>query len=272
MGETGRYYNEEALEKNIQFLTGKDVFSLNFALPTLGLPQGQTSAFEMAIFDLIGKTWGVPVYQLLGGKYQDKVAVSYWTAQWDGPGMEKIARRCSEMGYTSLKFKGRPGDPILDEFNALQKYAPDVKIICDFNQSLKDPDEFIKLAKQLEGFNIQAIEDPLPFNIIKAGVCDCFNLGGLMHRFVKICAVAEAAGMQAWHSSSVEIGVYDAAYIHSIAATRNCTIGSDILGYLIRKDDLLSKTFTVKDGFATVPNEPGLGVELDEDAIKRYSV
>ncbi|MBT4484269.1 MAG: hypothetical protein HOC71_11415 [Candidatus Latescibacteria bacterium] len=300
IGETSRNYSEEAVDANIRFLTGKDIFSLNFAHPSLELPQRRvSSAFEMAIFDLIGKTWGVPVYKLLGGKCQEKAAVTYWTGRRNGQNMEKVARKAVDMGYKGIKFKWRPDDPILDELRALDKVAPELEIIVDLNRYYKEPEEFLKLARQFKGFNIRCIEDPVPHDMdlytsfrekldtpiamtlgdpkqvieaIKAGACDCFNFGGDMRNFVRICNVADAAGMQAWHGSGIEVGIQDAAYLHAITATRNCTIPSDVLGYLIREDDLLAKTFTVKDGFATLPDAPGLGVELDEDALKKYSV
>ncbi|MFC1693604.1 mandelate racemase/muconate lactonizing enzyme family protein [Candidatus Latescibacterota bacterium] len=300
LGETGRNYNKKALEENIRFLTGRDIFSLNFAHPNLSLPQGATSsAFEMAIFDLIGKTWGVPVYQLLGGRYQDKVAVTYWTGRWNGQDMEKIARRCKYMGYQSLKFKWRPGDPIIEELRAIEKVDPEINVTVDLNRHYETPEEFLPLAKQLERFNIKAIEDPVPLRMdwyasirekvnipiaittgdpskviecIKAGACDCFNFGGHMRHFVRLCAVADAAGIQTWHGSGSELGVRDTSFIHAIAATPNCTIASDVLGYFIREDDLLSKSFTVENGYATVPIDPGLGIELDEDALKKYRV
>ena len=253
----------------------------------------------MAIFDLIGKTWGVPVYKLLGGKCQEKVAVTYWTGRRNGKDMERVARKALDMGYKGLKFKWRPGDPILDEFRALDKVAPELEIVVDTNRYYKNPEEFLHFAKQLDGFNIKCIEDPVPHDMdvyasfreklsipiamtfsdpksvieaIKSGACDCFNFGGDMRTFVRLNHIADAAGMTSWHGSGIEVGIEDAAFIHAMTATRNCTIPSDVLGYLIREDDLLAKTFTVKDGFATLPDAPGLGVELDEDALKKYSV
>ena len=72
-----------------------------------------------------------------------------------------------------------------------------------------------------------------------------------------------------WHSSSCDLGIYDAAYTHSCAAAPNCTLPSDILGYL-REDDLVVTPIEIKDSYAIVPQTPGLGVELDEEAAKKY--
>lgn len=300
LGETGRYYPEEEFEKNKQFLKGKDVFSLNFSHPTFGLPyQSSSAAFEMAIFDLAGKTSGVPVYQLLGGKRQDKVAVAYWTGRQTGEDMQNVARKAWEMGYKGFKYKQRPGDSMIEQVRDITKGAPEIKIVIDPNQHFTDINDFLRQAKQLKGFNIECIEDPMPKDVatyvrlneeldiplamhtddlslitraIKAGACQIFNLGGDMRTFVRLCHIVDAWGFKCWHGSGNEIGVQDASYVHAIAATSNCVIPSDVLGYLIRVDDLLIKTFKVENGFATVPDDPGLGVELDEDAVKKYRV
>ena len=93
-----------------------------------------------------------------------------------------------------------------------------------------------------------------------------------MRSFVRRCHLIDAFGFKCWHGSANEIGVADASYVHAIAATPNCVIPSDVLGHLIREDDLLIKSYKVENGFAIVPDDPGLGVELDEDAVKKYSV
>ncbi|MGH9429325.1 MAG: hypothetical protein ACRD2L_23830, partial [Terriglobia bacterium] len=109
LGETGRGNNLDApLAKNSQFLTGRNILDLNLAEPTLGLPQQATAdAFEIAIYDLLGKTLGVPVHTLLGGRFQDKVAVTYWTGERNEADLVKIARQTVEMGYKHLKFKAQ---------------------------------------------------------------------------------------------------------------------------------------------------------------------
>ena len=59
-------------------------------------------------------------------------------------------------------------------------------------------------------------------------------------------------------------------YLHQCAAAPSCTWPSDIFGRLIREHDLLTKPLNLKPPFATIPTGPGLGVELDRDAIRHY--
>jgi muconate cycloisomerase len=50
----------------------------------------------------------------------------------------------------------------------------------------------------------------------------------------------------------------------------NCTLGSDLCGNFVHEHSLLSEPLVV-DGYAIVPDKPGLGVELDEEAVQRYT-
>ena len=59
--------------------------------------------------------------------------------------------------------------------------------------------------------------------------------------------------------------------LHACAAAPNCTYPSDILSHQ-RVHNLLTRPIEFRDSYATVPDGPGLGVELDEDALRRYAV
>ena len=90
-----------------------------------------------------------------------------------------------------------------------------------------------------------------------------------MASFVSNCYIAAAAGMPVWHGSGNDMGIVDAAYLHSCAAAPNCTLPSDILGFL-RGDDMVVNPVEIKDSYAHVSDRPGLCVELDEEAVKKY--
>jgi len=107
------------------------------------------------------------------------------------------------------------------------------------------------------------------YEAIRAGACDVLNLGGSMRKFVRNCYVAELAGIPVWHGSGAELGIRDMSFIHAAAATRAGTIPSDTICFL-RESDLLAEPFQVENGYITVPQKPGLGIELDEDAVKRF--
>jgi muconate cycloisomerase len=73
-----------------------------------------------------------------------------------------------------------------------------------------------------------------------------------------------------WHGSEIDLGVLEAMYLHQCAAAPSCTWPSDVFGRLIREHDLLTKPLEMRPPFAALPAGPGLGVELDRDAIRHY--
>jgi len=298
LGETGRQVPAEAVHRNAQWLKGKAIQDLDLSLPQLGLPGNRTAdAFEIALYDLLGKALGLPVCALLGGCHQKKVAVSYWTGQRTIEDLVKIGERGVELGFKNLKFKARNGDPIDRQLAAVARAAPSLSFIVDFNSSIPDVPSFLHLAKRLEGYPV-TIEDPVPkrlewfaqirrrtnipialtpggatqmYEAIRQEAADVFNLGGNMREFVRLGHLAEVAGIPAWHGSGVELGIRDVSFIHAAAATRSCTVPSDTLCFL-REHDLLATPFRVTSGFFEVPKGPGLGVEFDEHAVRRYRV
>ena len=92
-----------------------------------------------------------------------------------------------------------------------------------------------------------------------------------MASFVSNAYLAAAAEMPVWHGSGHELGILDAAMLHSCAAAANCTLPSDILSYE-RVDDLIVNPIDIRESYAYPSTQPGLGVELDEDALRRYHV
>ena len=303
LGETSHYLSSEpwfdqALSDNIRFLTGRNLLDLNPGDPGLGLPHAAAAdGFEMVYYDLLGKALGVPAHILLGGRFQDKIAVTYWTGQRTVAELPTIAQRAVDLGFKHLKFKARKGDPVVEQVEAVRKVAPKLGLTVDFNESYLTTREFLPVAKGLDGLNIM-LEDPVPRQIdslieireklnnpvaltpvgrdqmleaVKRDACDVLNLGGPMREFVKDAYLAELAGMTVWHGSGIELGVKDMSFIQVAAATRSCTSPSDMISYM-RQSDLLAEPLKIVDGYVDVPLTPGLGIELDEDKLQHYKI
>ena len=69
----------------------------------------------------------------------------------------------------------------------------------------------------------------------------------------------------------MDLGVRDMSSVHA-AAVAGCELPCDIIGTLLREDDLIVNPIRFEDGSLLVPDAPGLGVELDRDALERYRV
>jgi len=299
VGETGRGEDYALVAKNAEHLTGKKAFDLD--LNRLDLPSmAGYAAFEMALYDVVGKAIGWPVYRLLGGPAQRRVLAGYWCGRRTPEGMRRVAERAVAGGFTSIKMKCKQGDPVVRAAEVVAKVAPGVKIIVDPNTRYRSYGDFLPVARALDAVgNLMVLEDPFDkrdfagyrelrwqvkahvalhlgdpramVEAIREQACSAFNTGGNpgMASFVANCYLAEAAGMPVWHGSGNDLGIVDASYLHSCAAAPNCTLPSDILSFL-REDDLITEPVEIKDSHAIVPDKPGLGVELDEEAAGRY--
>jgi muconate cycloisomerase len=300
IGETSRGLEDAKVHRNAASLEGKNIFDLNLARLSFPEPGAGYEGFEMAIYDAAGKAIGWPVYRLLGGLAQPKVLVNYWCGRKNPTDIRRVAQRAIKGNFKGIKIKGRPGDPIVKSVEAIASVSPALKITVDFNGYHKNAAEFLPIGKGLDAVgNMLVMEDPInkddmagyrelrrqlktPLALhlgdakkmiagIKAEACSIFNTGPnpSMASFVSNAYLAAAAGMPVWHGSGHELGLLDAAMLHSCLAAANCTLPSDILSYE-RVDDLIVKPIDIRDSYAYPSPLPGLGVELDEDAVRRY--
>jgi L-alanine-DL-glutamate epimerase-like enolase superfamily enzyme len=301
IGETYRDLNEGQVRRNAESLTGKNIFDLNLTRLDLASHTGY-EGFEMACYDAVGKALGWPVYKLLGGPAQAKVLVNYWCGRKNPTDIRRVAERAVKGKFQGIKIKGRPGDPIVKSVEAIASVSPALKITVDFNGYHKTAAEFLPIGKGLDAVgNMLVMEDPITktdyagyrelrkqlktplalhlgdpramIRAIREEACTIFNTGPSpsMASFVCNAYLAGAAGCPVWHGSGHELGIFDAAMMHSCLAAANCTLPSDILSYE-RVDDLIVKPIEIRESYAYPSSRPGLGVDLDEDAVRRYKV
>lgn len=290
LGEGGRGQRfDDAMEGWI----GQDPMALEWT--TLG------GAFGMAVYDIAGKALGLPAHKLMGTKHWDRVPVGWWSSPMEPAAFAEQAEIGAKMGFTTHKLKARPWN-IVETVKLITKAAgPDYGIIIDPNMTFGTLHETVRIARELEGYNIQAYEDPFPYlpgwhtyrdlrskivapvaphlydpkqimGAIRAEAADAFNTGGTVEETIINAGIAEAAGMPVWlQVVGLGLGVSGAYATHLHSVVRNATIPSDSLHYT-RENDLTFGKFAPKDGFVEVPDEPGLGVELDMDAVEKYRV
>ena len=290
VGEGGRGGSNAELEAE---WVGIDPMTVN-----LGEKGG---AVIMARYDIVGKALGVPAWKLMGSKHWDKVPVGWWSPPLEPREFAAMAEVGAKLGYTTHKLKARPWN-IIETVKLITKAAgPDYSIIVDPNFAFGDLATSLKLAEALQSYNIAAFEDPFQYlpgwhqyrdfrrhsrirlaphlgdpkmvmSAIRAEAADCFNIGGTLERAQISAGIAEAAGMPIWlQVVGLGLGVSGAYGTHVHATIRNATIPSDSL-HFTRVDDLIGGTLTPVNGQVTVPNEPGLGIELDMAAVAKYRV
>jgi L-alanine-DL-glutamate epimerase-like enolase superfamily enzyme len=255
--------------------------------------------WSMALLDLIGKALDQPMYRLFGGKMQPSIPVDYWIARQTPEDTALAAGRAVEQGFHGLKMKCRWEDgDVVDRVLAALEVAPDLRIVIDPNRRFHTVENTLEIARALEGKNV-VIEDPIPrddftlykrlkeetslpiaphlaspreaIEVVHLGAADAFNIGPSDWMFVHMARIAEDAGLPVWTASNVDLGLFDVYRLHAALVAPNCTFGSDICGNFVHEHSLLTKPL-VENGVATAPEGPGLGVELDEEAVAKYTV
>jgi muconate cycloisomerase len=308
IGESYRGVLPQDVERNARALLGQDPLALN--LQALPLTPGRAyDGFEVAIFDLVGKAYRVPVYQLLGGAFRKRVAVDYWTGRRTPREVGRIAEMAQKQGFKGIKLKCALEDPHVERVRSIrERCGAGFSVVLDPNQRFENAASALRVAKDLEQFGDLVLEDPVPrWNLawyrflrekttipialhihlpysahgqsseeliaaIKLDAIDYLNIGGGLGLFVKLAFSAGLAGIPVWHGTEVDLGILDASYIHACAASAACTLPSDIIGNFLREDDLIQDALVYQEGSVLVPEGPGLGVELDLRALEHYTL
>ncbi len=302
IGETGRGCPAEQVDQGIAALTGMEVGRIDLArIPVAG---GAYGAFEMALFDVVGKQLGVTAARLLGAQVRDKVLVDYWSGRRTPEDLAKKAKEGKAKGFHGIKIKCKLEDPNIERLQAVaDAVGYDFKVTVDPNCRFYLPCHAIALADALGPLRrlVAVFEDPVPkdnldwyvhlrqklqvpvalhlgsgravYDACRKEAVDMLNISpGSMVQFVKQCYIAEQAGVPVWHGSGVDLGITDMSYVQACAAAPAATLPSDIIGNFFREDDLLVEPIRIEKGYALVPDKPGLGIELDEKAVAKYSV
>ena len=269
------------------------------------------SGIEIALWDILGKAAGLPVYRLLGGAVRQMVPIKMSVSGTDPERAAEIANWAMKRGLKALKVKVgmEPLSDIARVKAVRAAIGPAVRLGIDANggwsprvaiQTIRTmaAECGIYFAEQpVAPLDIQWLVDvrrnvPVPvmadescytlqdaMALARSGAADILSIyvgkGGGIGPARKMAAVAEAAGLTCTVGSNLELGVASAAMTHLAVATTG--IGAeefpcDILGPIAYEHDLLKQSIEFRDGAVRVPEGVGLGVELDEEMLARYRV
>ena len=82
--------------------------------------------------------------------------------------------------------------------------------------------------------------------------------------------LAAHANLPVWQGSGIDLGIATAAQLHLSASAPNCTLPGDLAGPWLRESHLLTRDLEIENGHVLVPGGPGMGVDVDLDAVDRY--
>lgn len=267
------------------------------------------SAIDIALWDVKGKALGQPVHALLGGALRRRVpayVTGFYYRDGETPDdLRREANRYLEHGYRTIKVKvaGLPPDADAERVGVIRKaVGDDVRIMIDANQGWDLPTA-IRATKLCEPHDIFWLEDPMPWYDerhalhrlkdevdvpIAAGETEYTPFGlrtmvadGLVDYL--IIDSTWAGGLTTWRKAAVMTELYQVPlaahhdpqiHVHAVAASPT--------GFILEsfadptRDPLWFELFrerpTIADGFMTVPDTPGLGLELRQDTLEKYGV
>jgi len=264
---------------------------------------------EMALWDLLGKRDGKSLKEMLGG-VRDQVDVGVSVGLQDTTAdLVRAVTGYVAQGYRRIKIKIKPGRDV-SEAEAVRAAFPKIKLQVDANSaySLETPERSRRadVLRPLDDLNLLLIEQPLfeddiwdhrlfqkqlktPVCLdesiisprharyaIEMEACRIINIkpgrvGGLSQG-VEIHALCQEIGMPVWCGGMLETGIGRASNL-AIASLPGFTLPGDISAsdrYYAR--DVTRERFTLNaDSTITVPTGPGLGVTVDEAAVKDFS-
>ena len=306
------------------FLLGQDPFAMEQHIANLrsfAFFIGRPWPLEVALWDIIGKASGQPIYKLLGGG-QERLKAYASTGELRSPEQRvEDAQRLREEGFRALKLRFHNHDPKADlrVLEAVRKAVGDeMDIMVDANYGWaiapdRAPQRWdlrtaISMARAMEEMGVYWLEEPLhcydydglaelrrQVNLRIAGgelnqglhefriflEKDCFDVyqpdvtfaGGLL-QCRQIAGMVQAQGKTiSPHTWSNGIGF--AANLHFAASLERCPyieFPYDPPSWTAEaRDFALTEPFRIDaEGYVKVPQEPGLGIELDEEKLNKY--
>lgn len=319
-GIVGRSYLEPYLQKSAvplarmigdlgECLKGKRLAPLDVyrdAMKTLHLNgrEGMTliaiSGLDMAIWDALAKSAGLPLAELLGGTTGDLRAYNT-NGLWLIP-LDKLAREAEELvaqgGFKAIKIRlGRT--TLKEDLAAIAEVrsavGEDVQLMCDFNQGLAFGDALLRLHG-LDDQGLVWFEEPIVYDnydgsaqlarelktplqigeniygprefykAVKAGAADLYmpdlmRIGGVTG-WMRAAAIAGAAGLP------LSSHLYPAVSAQLLRVSES----ADWLEWSDWAEPILAEPLVVKDGFVSVGEKPGAGLEWNEEGVKRYAL
>ncbi|HSO86440.1 MAG TPA: mandelate racemase/muconate lactonizing enzyme family protein [Draconibacterium sp.] len=288
------------------------------------------SAVESALWDLTGKALGLPVYQLLGGKFRDKIRVYCDTALYraNSPTPEQFAESAMKvvnMGFNAVKFDiDEANDPnkydrynwtaspaeldrMYNQIAAVRKaVGPKIDICVDMHGRY-DAVTGHQVAKRMEPLNLMWLEEPIPADNVDAylsitsststPICAGENIY-MAHGFRRLLETAavdivmpdlqKAGGLGEGQRIANLANLYYVPFApHMVAsflgAMASCHVCASVPNFMILEwqiyfhtDPMFKEIVTfdgpmVTDGFIPLSEKPGIGVEINEEGMRKYA-
>jgi L-alanine-DL-glutamate epimerase-like enolase superfamily enzyme len=270
-----------------------------------GLVINVIGGIDIALWDLLGKFLQAPIYRILGSVR--RTSVRAYASDLTPPTIDDtvtLLEKHVAAGFSAVKIGGNLGDDVERMRRVRAALGPSIEIMVDLGMPLRREDA-LWLGRAMAEHRVYFLEEPLlpddmagwrelvaqsPTPIAtgekettRAGFADLIDRGGLriiqpdvaraggITECLRIAAYAEARDVRVLpHCWSSDILV--AATMHFITTLADCPfLEFNVMDQPLRRN-LTKSPIWPRDGVVSVPEGPGLGVELDEDTISRFEV
>ena len=260
------------------------------------------SAFDMALYDLLGKAAGLPLYAVLAGGKRTILTdrtVGIDTAEK----MAKEALAFKKRGFPAVKVKlGTTPEEDIERIRRIREaLGPKIPLRIDANQGW-DCVSAIQALKGMEDQGIQYCEQPVPawdfeslrkvsanttipimadeslfdehdaFRLLSMEACDYLNIklskAGGIHTALKINAVAEAAGVRCMMGCMSETRLALTAAAHVVSARPNIRFADLDSADMLSADPVVGGMTYGEGGTVTLPDTPGHGADIEPSFLK----
>ncbi len=297
------------IERVKSLLIGKqalDLGAIHLLLDQAGTDCFARAGLDIALHDLIGRSLGLPICQLLGGPVAEGVDLSWAIGFKPAEEMAKEAKRYASIGFKTVKIKigDEPGMDVERVASVREAVGPDVIVKVDANQGY-DLGTAVAVGRELERYDIAVFEQPLPrdalddlaelrrrvriplmvdeslygprdaLEILRRRAADIFNIkimkpGGIRPS-AKLVSLAEGAGMPCMLGSMPELGIGTLGGLQLAVTSKAFTWGAELIGPWMFGDDLLRRKPRLVEGRLMLPRGPGIGVDVDERKVERHA-
>lgn len=284
-----------------------DIHKINQRMEqNLAINEVAKGLIDTACYDLMGKISGRPAHDFMGGCVEKDIPLSGLIGLMGPKEMISIAMIQKTLGFKTIRYKlGKSIQEDIKITAGLREHlGDDMRLRVDYNQAYSRT-EAVKAIQAIEPYGIDyaeqpiSVHDPIGMAYVQKRVNTplmahegCFGLrdiimlseikgvqvvginqerpGGIT-KALKAIDYAQSRGLQvALHNQPLGIG--SATMLH-IAASRYHAIqhATELMGSYMLENDLVKKPLTYTNGFAKVPEGPGLGVELDHAQLETYA-
>ncbi len=267
------------------------------------------AAIDIALHDLTGRVYGIPVWALLGGSCRDHLSISRVVSMRSPQEMADDAVRHVSDGFATIKLK--VGDTAHPQLDAVRIHAvreavgPEVGIKVDVNQGWNDPGTAIAVIREsaaarpayfeqpVSSWNIEGLAEvrkqtgaiimadeaclsPVDMQrIVSERAADLVNIklmksGGIAPA-MKVNAIAETSGIASQIGTMVESSVASAAGLHTALSLSN-VLSVEMGGPLMIAEDVGDVLGWYEQDTIAVPDKPGLGITVDDDRVTEHQV